>query len=106
MSFSPFFQKERFCNFKNDCNAVGTVNEKTRKCKERVRFFHYFQMKSFDIPVLVVGNKVDLEREVAESEVEDIQKEWGCTYLGKSRQYLYNWIERWRTYRRSGAVPT
>jgi hypothetical protein len=40
------------------------------------------QMKSFDMPVLVVGNKVDLTREVEESEVEDIQKDWGCTYIG------------------------
>jgi hypothetical protein len=39
-------------------------------------------MKSFDMPVLVVGNKVDLTREVEESEVEDIQKDWGCTYIG------------------------
>jgi hypothetical protein len=44
--------------------------------------FYFFQMKSFDIPVLVVGNKADLERQVEEAEVEDIQKEWGCTYLG------------------------
>lgn len=45
-------------------------------------------MKSFDIPVLVVGNKADMDREVEEEEVENIQKEWGCTYLGESGQYL------------------
>ena len=47
-------------------------------------------MKSFDIPVLVVGNKVDLTREVEESEVENIQKDWGCTYLGGSKRTEVN----------------
>jgi GTPase SAR1 family protein len=42
-----------------------------------------FQLKSIEIPVLVVGNKVDLTRQVQEEEVQNIHTDWGCTYIGK-----------------------
>jgi len=51
--------------------------------KKRALLLRVFQLKSIEIPVLVVGNKVDLTRQVQEEEVQNIQTDWGCTYIGK-----------------------
>jgi hypothetical protein len=50
-------------------------------------------MKSCDVPVLVVGNKQDVEKLVSDEKINSIKDEWGCKYLGKIYIYFFFFVE-------------
>ena len=82
----PQFHKLRTIYFKGSNGALGVFDlsssQTLLKIPGCIRYIKKTVKKT--IPMLLLGNKVDLEREIEREEAEDLAKRLGCEYLETS----------------------
>ena len=82
----PQFHKLRTIYFKGSNGALGVFDLSSSQTLLKIPGWISSIKKTVkrSIPMLLLGNKVDLEREVDREEAEDLAKRLGCEYLETS----------------------
>jgi len=91
----PQFHKLRTIYFKGSNGALGVFDLSSSQSLLKIPGWISSIKKTVKktIPMLLIGNKVDLEREVDQEEAEDSAKRLGCKYLETSAKTGAN-VER------------
>ncbi|MBY8985900.1 MAG: GTP-binding protein [Candidatus Lokiarchaeota archaeon] len=91
----PQFHKLRTIYFKGSNGALGVFDLSSSQTLLKIPGWISSIKKTVKktIPMLLLGNKVDLEREVDKEEAEDLAKRLGCEYLETSAKIGTN-VER------------
>ena len=91
----PQFHKLRTIYFKGSNGALGVFDLSSSQTLLKIPGWISSIKKTVKktIPMLLLGNKVDLEREVDREEAEDLAKRLGCEYLETSAKTGVN-VER------------
>jgi small GTP-binding protein len=91
----PQFHKLRTIYFKGSNGALGVFDLSSSQTLLKIPGWISSIKKTVKktIPMLLLGNKVDLEREVDREEAEDLAKRLGCEYLETSAKTGEN-VER------------
>ena len=91
----PQFHKLRTIYFKGSNGALGVFDLSSSQSLLKIPGWISSIKKTVKktIPMLLLGNKVDVEREVDQEEAEDLAKRLGCTYLETSAKTGIN-VER------------
>ena len=91
----PQFHKLRTIYFKGSNGALGVFDLSSSQTLLKIPGWISSIKKTVKktIPMLLLGNKVDLEREVDKEEAEDLAKRLGCEYLETSAKTGEN-VER------------
>ncbi len=83
---------DSWINFAQGFLLVYAINDKEsivrlEKLRDRI-----LKIKRGNVPIVIVGNKCDLqeERVISESEAKDLAKLWGAEYIETSAEVIYN----------------